>query len=191
MKDEVLESLHDTLKKHVCKLRKVSEDTNGKEKMCDSVLKVVNFDKIPKEYAKTIKAPWIVSSNDALYISDDGQWYMIEFKNGTIDKLNLYRKIYDSIIMLMELEIIRDFHFARNNINYILVYNGDKSGKIQKSTAQQVIYAYGMERAKKEEVLFDIDKLEKYLLKETHTYTKENFQKKFIEPMEKREGLVK
>lgn len=48
MKDEVIESLHDKLKKHVCKLRKASEDTNRKEKMCDSFLTVVNFDKIPK-----------------------------------------------------------------------------------------------------------------------------------------------
>lgn len=41
-----------------------------------------------------------------------------------------------------------------------------------------------------EEKLFEIEKFEKYLFKETHTYTIELFNTRFIVPMETREGMA-
>lgn len=90
--------------------------------MSESCIKVVNFDKIPSVYSKGKGWKSVPKSNDVLYISND-QWYFIEFKNGSIDKANLYRKIYDSLIMLIELGIIASLDDSRNKINYILVYN--------------------------------------------------------------------
>ena len=50
-------------------------------------------------------------SNDALYVQDKNHWFFFEFKNGKIDATQLYRKIYDSIIMLLEMNVIQDIKF--------------------------------------------------------------------------------
>ena len=152
--------------------------------MCESTIKVVNFDKIPNAYAKGRGWKSVPNSNDALYISFENRWYFIEFKNGSIDKADLYRKIYDSVIMLLEMNIIPDIEFVRKNIEFILVYNSEKYGKIKPSPAREANFNYILRRAGQEEKLFQVEKLEQYLLKETHTYTKELFNEKFVKPIE-------
>lgn len=140
-----------------------------------------------KEYARGKGWPSVPKSNDALYVDGCNKWFFIEFKNGKVSLDEVYRKIYDSLIMLLEWKIIPDFDFVRNSIEYILVYNGDKYGKIQKSSARDQTYGYFMGLARQEEKLFGIDKLEKYLFNNTHTYTKELFEKNFVLPIEKEE----
>lgn len=154
--------------------------------MTESEILVVNFDKVPNEYSKGKEITSIPKSNDALYIKEN-KWYFIEFKNGSIDRADIYRKIYDSLIMLVEMKIIENFEFARKNINYILVYNSDKYGKVQKSEAREKVNNYIQKLAKDEEKLFEVGKFEGYLFKATHTYTKELFQEKFVSLIEKGE----
>lgn len=126
-----------------------------------------------------------------LYIDILGKWYFIEFKNGSeIHKDEVYRKLYDSLIMMLEWKIIPDFEFIRNNINYILVYNEGKHDKIPKAPARDLNYGYFFERAQKEKRLWGIDKFEKYLFSETHTYTKNEFEEKFVRPKEIEEGIA-
>lgn len=155
--------------------------------MCDSMLSVVNFDKIPAEYMKGKGWRFMPKSNDALYVSFDGKWFFIEFKNGSIDCADVFRKIYDSLIMMIELHIIPDFGFARQKIEYILVYNSEKYGKIPQSDGRDVNYGFVMRRAGIEEKLFGIEKLEQYIFHKTHTFTKQLFELNFIKPMEERE----
>ena len=92
--------------------------------------------------------------------------------------------------MLIEWGIILDFNFIRENISYILVYNGGKYGKIQQSQSRDQTYGYVMHLAQQEEKLFDIDKFEKYLFNETHTYTQSLFEEYFVLPKEKEEGAI-
>ena len=47
-----------------------------------------------------------------------------------------------------------------------------------------------MTLARQEERLFDIDKLEDYLFRETHTYTQKLFEENFIEKKEKEERIT-
>ncbi len=190
MTEEIIQNLHELLNKHECTLKKASFDRSKANYMCESQLKVINFDNIPNEYCREKHLPCLPKSNDALYITEDGSWHFIEFKNGSIDKADLYRKIYDSIIMLLELGIIPNLDFARENISYILVYNSDKYPKIPKSESREENYSYIMRIANTEERLFEIEKFEKYLFKETHTYSKELFNTKFIVPMESNEGIA-
>lgn len=89
--------------------------------------------------------------------------------------------------MLIELKIIPDFEFARQNITYILVYNEGKHSKIQQSQGRNQNMNYLLRLSGKENRMFDIYKLEDYLLKETHTYTKDLFNTNFIIPKEKEE----
>ena len=180
MTEDVIGKLPDKLKAYICTMKRASMDTTNKKAMCESDIKVINFDKIPNEYSRGRNWSGVPKSNDALYIDISGKWYFIEFKNGTVQKDEIYRKIYDSLIMLIEWGIIPDFDFIRENINYILVYNEGKYNKVQKSPALEQSYGYIMELAKQEERLFDIDKFEKYLFNETHTYTQKIFEEKFV-----------
>lgn len=187
MTEEVINKLPEELKHHICKLRKASTDKSNGIAMSGSALKVVDFDKIPKEYAGERGLKNLPKSNDALYIDIYGDWYFVEFKNGSVNKDDIYRKLYDSLIMLMEWKVIPDFNFIRKKIHYTLVYNGEKYGKVQASPAREQNFAYFMRLAEQEEKLFDIDKFEGYLLKEAHTYTKELFESKFVRPKEQEE----
>lgn len=189
MTEEVVYSLPEVLKKHLCTLKKASMDTTNKAPMCESPIKVVDFDKIPNEFARGKGWSGGPKSNDALYIDTQGMWHFIEFKNGCIQKDEVYRKLYDSIIMLLEWGIISNFDFIRENMNYILVYKEGKYGKIQKSLSREQTYGYFMELAEEEEKLFEVDKLEGYLFKETHTYTQSLFEKNFVLVKEKEEGI--
>ncbi|MBR3602494.1 MAG: hypothetical protein IKL49_09280 [Lachnospiraceae bacterium] len=191
MTEEVVCSLPEVLKKYICTLKKASMDTTNKEPMCESSIKVVDFDKIPNEFARGKGWRGVPKSNDALYIDIKGIWHFIEFKNGNVYKDEVVRKIYDSIIMLVEWGIIPDYEFVRKNINYILVYNEGKHEKIQKSLSREQTYGYFMELAAEEEKLFEVDKLEGYLFNETHTYTQSLFEKHFILAREKEEGIIK
>ena len=58
---------------------------------------------------------------------------------------------------------------------YILFFYKEKYGKIQKSQAREQNYSYFMNLAQEEERLFEIEKFEKYLFNEVHTYTKNYF----------------
>lgn len=187
MTEKVINELPDILKNHICTIKKASLDDSNKISMCDSQLKVINFDKIPNEYAKGKGWNSVPCSNDALYISIEGEWYFIEFKNGSIDKANIFRKIYDSLIMLIESGVVQDFQFVRDKFTYILVYNSDKYSKVQEAESRDINYSYILNLAQTEKRLFEIDKIEKYLFKKTHTYDKESFDMKFIKRMEKQE----
>lgn len=52
MTEETISKLPDVLRGHICTLKRASLDTTKKKSMCESTVKVVNFDKIPNEYAR-------------------------------------------------------------------------------------------------------------------------------------------
>ncbi|MBR6771206.1 MAG: hypothetical protein IKM28_08235 [Lachnospiraceae bacterium] len=189
MTEEVIKALPEALQKQICTLKKVSEiNTNG-EMMCESKIKVVYLGEIPKQYIQERGWRGEPKSNAALYGDTKGMWYFIEFQNGKVHREDIYRKIYDSLILLMELKVFPDFDFIRKQVNYILVYQGDKTKKIQESMAREEIYHYMRGLANQEKKLFGVDRLEGYLLQEAHTYTKSLFYKSFVHPMEQEEGL--
>lgn len=191
MKDEIITELPEIFRNHICTLKKASLDNSKNENMCESLLEVIDFDKIPNVYSRGKGWRAVPKSNDALYVSTDGKWHFIEFKNGDVKKHEIYRKLYDSLIMLVELNVIPDLDFSRNNFIYILVYNSDKYPlKAEESSSRDSVYSYFMNLAQEEERLFEVDKFEKYLFHETHTYTVEQFGDKFVEPMEKIEGFI-
>lgn len=184
MTNDVIDSLERILKDNICTFEKASFDKKNKKSMCNSSIKAVNCDKIKDLYCKKMHFCYPPKSNDALYICDEKEWYFIEFKNGFVEKADIYRKIYDTLILFIELNIIKDFNFSRNNIGYILVFNDDKA--YHKSKSRKNIYSHIFSKANEEEKLFDIEKFEGYLFKETHTYTKEDFNSVFLKKIESR-----
>ena len=93
MTENVIETLPDILKNNMCTMKRASLDDTNRVYMCDSLLKVIHFDKVPNEYSKGRGWNGVPKSNDALYIDTYGNWYFIEFKNGKVYKDDIYRKI--------------------------------------------------------------------------------------------------
>lgn len=189
MTEEIKNSMPDIFKNLYCSLKTASRDETNRTSMTESMLSVIRFDRMPKEYARGKGWRGVPKSNDALYVSMDGRWFFIEFKNGSVELSDVYRKIYDSIIMVLDLGIVSDLDFFRNNGQYILVYNSKKYGKVSQSQSRDAINDYFFRLAQEEERLFGIEKLEQYLFKETHTYSKEKFEKVFVKPMEEQEHI--
>lgn len=132
------------MKSMTATLKHCSKDDASSDYMTESRLLAVNFDRFSKYYCQVVKMAQQPKTNDALYCTEDGKWYFVEFKNGSIKKDEIYRKIYDSLIMLIEAGMIPDYQFSRENISYIL--------------------------------------------DETNTYTKEQFEQLFVKKFEKLEG---
>lgn len=125
------------------------------------------------------------TSNDALYIDVENKHYVfIEFKSGDYSKINILQKMYDSIIIFLELCQLKgisvDFDFCRKNISYILVYNEGKG----KSSREEIKKYLVDKTSLKELKLFDLMYYEGYLLKAIHTYTVDEFKEKFLNIIE-------
>lgn len=159
--------------------------------MTESRLLAVNFDRFSKYYCQVVKIAQQPKTNDALYCTEDGKWYFVEFKNGSIKKDEIYRKIYDSLIMLIEAGMIPDYQFSRENISYILVYNKEKimqEKQIKVNSAKNQIHRHIEQKQEKLFCLFELEKLQGYILDETNTYTKEQYEQLFVKKFEKLEG---
>jgi hypothetical protein len=194
MTDKIIDGLDDRFKKHFSTFRRISLDSSSSDQrvyMSDSTLRVINFDKIPNEYSRGKGWAGVPTSNDGLYISCDGRWFFVEFKNGSIDKSNIYRKLYDSLIMLLDWKIIKDIQFVRDNGHYVLVYNSDKHESIPNAENRNKTLEFVLNRANTEKKLYDIKKFEGYLFKTTHTYTEKEFKTKFVDIMELQEEETK
>lgn len=127
-------------------IKETSYDKDNGEYLCDFAedFKVIDMDKIAQDaYGIIYNSGKTKSTVDAFFISNDKQWYFIEFKNTSIDnrktKDRLQRKAYENLHMLFDImyevsEISEVFdyknnpiEFVRNNINYIVVCNSDKN----------------------------------------------------------------
>lgn len=173
-------------------LQAISIDKDHNETMTDSQLAAVDYDSLIREYAKgrNFRTP---KSNDALVLRGDAGWF-IEFKNGSLSsrrEINaLHSKNFESLLMLMDIcgpaITLEDI---RSRFTYILVYNPARNPgfrhKIQGSAAR--------DRIKRRLIALGGDEFrvgglhevfERVYFKAVHTWTKEEFEQKFIRPME-------
>lgn len=93
--------------------------------MTESQKVVINFDDVTKEYVKTFSRSRTPSSIDAL-LQVKEKVFFIEFKDGVIDKKDIYeiwKKIYDSLLLYCD---ITKEHISgtKKYMTFILVYNG-------------------------------------------------------------------
>lgn len=81
-------------------------------------LKAINYDTIKRAwYEKDF--PHQVKSCDALY-ADGRKLYLIEFKTGKPKNFDIHRKIYDSIIALVEHGVL-SWQECREHVQYLIV----------------------------------------------------------------------
>lgn len=183
-------------------VKDVSYDDSNKIYMSDSGLVVYDFDKIKDWYASTLAGDGNkldVESNDALYIDDDNVLF-IEFKNGNIDRNKdrnaLKRKIYDSCVIISDditntKSVVPSFRptagFMRENVDYILVYNGEKNPPSKKNVIRHGYISKGKGQIP---ARFGISRFEGYLFRKVRTYTEQEFQINFVEKMSRGEAYV-
>lgn len=158
--------------------------------MTNSQIKVICFDDFVKEeYCPNRKLIGALSSNDALYCCE-GKYVFIEFKNGKLIKRNndeirkLEKKNINSMFILLDLTK-NSFHELSEKTDYILVYNKEKN-----DISKIGDYFIKQGKSKKEiqdndEIIsFGLEKFKGYCFKNVHTYSKEEFETKFVKRIE-------
>lgn len=178
------------LNNNISTLKETSKDNANEEYMVDSLINVVDFDKVKSEYLRKFKLGDVLKSNDALFISEYGNITFIEFKNGDLSKRvkvkALKEKIPDSLLILLDI-IDKTVSFARNNIDYILVYNETKNPDNQNNNEMKISknrtkIAHDLFKlANKKPTRFNLGLYENLFFHKVYTYDEEEFKKDFIE----------
>jgi hypothetical protein len=138
---------------------------------------VVNFDKFKENVVSRFKLTETPSSCDALYMYNENEWFLIEFKNGKIDKEKMHQirgKVFQSLLILTE-KLNNTISFTRNNIKFILVYNED----IEHTARQQIGASLYRLAGNGHYIFFGIDGLNFYF-KDVFTWNKKEFQDNFV-----------
>ena len=106
-------------------LREASMNTAIHKPMTESLHSAINFDRVKDAYNQKVNCLDTPKSNDAL-LQEGGTLYFLEFKDGDVEKEKheIGRKIYDSLLILTDI-IGRGISYTRENMVYILIYNGD------------------------------------------------------------------
>lgn len=103
-----------------------SKDDEHNEIMINSEVQVVDFDLVKRKYLNALgKSEECAASVDVLAEDENGDVYMIEFKNGEIDADNIRKKVTESLLIYTDIthKTIKD---TRENLSFILVYNPDR-----------------------------------------------------------------
>lgn len=125
-KKQFSERLPVSLRSCVSDFKSTSWDSENKVYMTESLLPTLNFDLIAKKHRDDNAYIEPLSSNDAFYITREGDRYFVEFKNGNIKAKYINAKATASVLLAIEVGLFEDFRDVQENCAYILVYNEEK-----------------------------------------------------------------
>lgn len=150
-------------------MKESSNDEASAEYVTECGEEVVDFDLFTDKFFRYFdKSPRVPESVDSM-CKIDGEWYLIEFKNGEVRRKNIYAKLAHSLLVLMRNESM-SIDEAVRSINFILVLNKSKD----------YIADCIMARAGEERVLYNLKQFQGCYFKEVHTFSKRRFEE-FIE----------
>lgn len=116
-------------------MKETSYDSSSKEYVTECKKKVIDFDMFTDVFFKKFKQnPKVPESVDAV-CKINGEWYLIEFKNGSYKRRDIVNKFAHSLLILMRNENINILEAAQS-INFILV-NSDPKLTIQASVLEK------------------------------------------------------
>ena len=186
-------------------LKQTSKDDNNEEYMTESQIKVINFDSVGGDkYTRNNNLSIQLKTNDVLFLHNDERYTFIEFKNGKLlDKSNridikklkdIELKILNSMFVLGDIEE-KSLNILKEITNYILVYNEEKNSPNEKNSISEIgnyfinqgsSLSVGENTFDKDEIIcFGLEKFKGYCFKNVHTYSKEEFEEKFVRKYEK------
>ena len=178
----------------VVSFQKVSKDKS--EYMSNSLRNVISFDKVAERHNKIHRYCERLASNDALYVTEQGDCYFIEFKNGALThsrndqrrdeykEENLKSKVYCSLAMALDLKLSDSFDSFKDKFRYILVYNKDRLG-----SSSNTVIEDDLQVLSKANLQLPIVKEFEWIFKEAISYTKEEFEREFIQKIVEPEYL--
>jgi len=159
--------------------------------MTESLLPAINFDGVKEEYIRALHVHESPKSNDALVILPNRKAVFIEFKNGKMTDKKVFsvrKKILDSMLIFTDIVGV-GITQTRVQMEYILVYNedvnpdpaDDPETNIQSSENRDSITRIFSRLANEEFVKFGLKAFEKYCFHKVHTYSKEEFERHFVQ----------
>jgi hypothetical protein len=164
-------------------LEQTSEDSDEKENpqgrgvfMTSSQKKVVNFDKFKESVAAKYRLRKSPNSCDVLYRHTENAWFLIEFKNGKIDKEKIFQirgKVFQSLLLFTE-KVDKTICFTRENLSFILVYNENTAriaiGKSLSRLGNSEFVPFGL-----------LESLQRLYFREVYVWNKKEFDSNFVE----------
>jgi len=198
--------MNDMLKKYNSSSLKDTSKDNEEYMTNSEKIKVINFDNLSKKgYSKMLRLKgqsFPFKTNDALYLDvENNKFIFIEFKNGSfsVNEKNfkekelpqLELKIIGSMYILQEITG-KSFKELREITDYILVYNKEKNPHVFSAVDMgNYIANLGTLNNKKitnpkEGISFGLEKFKGYCFQNVNTYSKEEFEEKFVKKIEKR-----
>ena len=186
-------------------LKQTSKDDNNEEYMTESTIKVINFDSVGGDkYSKNNRLNIQLKTNDVLFLHDNKKYTFIEFKNGKLlDKTNkidikklkdIELKILNSLFVLGDIEE-KSLSSLKEITDYVLVYNEEKNTPNERNSISEIgnyfinqgnISSEKTKTEKEEIICFGLEKFKGYCFKNIHTYSKEEFEEKFVKKYEER-----
>ena len=186
-------------------LKQTSKDDNNEEYMTESTIRVINFDSVGGDkYSKNNKLNIQLKTNDVLFLHNDKKYTFIEFKNGKLlDKTNkidikklkdIELKILNSLFVLGDIEE-KSLSSLKEITDYILVYNEEKNTPNERNSISEIgnyfinqgnISSEKTKTEREEIICFGLQKFKGYCFKNIHTYSKEEFEEKFVKKYEER-----
>jgi len=126
----------------------------------------------------------VPKSCDALYMTSQNEFFLIEFKNGIIDAKKNYEikvKIFESLLMISE-KFSKTTDFIRDSMSFILVYNENVThGQEQyENTGVRRISSMIFKRARVREIRFGLHRFKKIYFKDVFTYSRAEFESEFV-----------
>jgi len=186
-------------------LKQTSKDDNNEEYMTESTIKVINFDSVGGDkYSKNNRLNIQLKTNDVLFLHNNKKYTFIEFKNGKLlDKTNkidikklkdIELKILNSLFVLGDIEE-KSLSSLKEITDYVLVYNEEKNTPNERNSISEIgnyfikqgdISSEKTKTEKEEIICFGLEKFKGYCFKNIHTYSKEEFEEKFVKKYEER-----
>lgn len=186
-------------------LKQTSKDDNNEEYMTESTIKVINFDSVGGDkYSKNNRLNIQLKTNDVLFLHNNKKYTFIEFKNGKLlDKTNkidikklkdIELKILNSLFVLGDIEE-KSLSSLKEITDYVLVYNEEKNTPNERNSISEIgnyfinqgdISSEKTKTEKEEIICFGLEKFKRYCFKNVHTYSKEEFEEKFVKKYEAR-----
>jgi hypothetical protein len=164
-------------------LKRLSIDSDEKKNpkgrgvfMTSCKTKAVNFDRFKDSIARKYELSTCPRSCDALYLRPENEWFLIEFKNGKINKFEIRGKIFESLLLLTE-KLDKTIAFTREKLTFILVYNKD-TAKID--AARIGLGNQLFKNSNSKFFPFGLDGMKKLYFKEVYAWTKEEFDSNFV-----------
>ena len=166
---------------------------------------MINFDSVGGDkYSKNHRLNIQLKTNDVLFLHNNKKYTFIEFKNGKLlDKTNkidikklkdIELKILNSLFVLGDIEE-KSLSSLKEITDYVLVYNEEKNTPNERNSISEIgnyfinqgdISSEKTKTEKEEIICFGLEKFKGYCFKNVHTYSKEEFEEKFVKKYEAR-----